>query len=140
VALNNFGLRAGEKERKAMAVTVTYIFNDPAQGTSVLGSTTPPTANQAAMIQKIVAQVVWIDSDTVASVTHNWGLGASAPTFLDPMIISELLAANVVGGTNYPVFIYGRTNTNVTTITKLAAAGSGGTYAFTFRRPGSAWL
>ena len=54
----------------AGAVTVTYPY-------PLAGTTAAPTATQAASTNMIVAQVAWADADTLALVTHNFGLGTT---------------------------------------------------------------
>lgn len=108
--------------------------------TALLNSTTPPTAQQASTVQKIVAQVNFLAADTQALITHNFGLGASAPVFFDPQVIAEFAAGGVsANGTFLPAFTYDRTNTNVLKVNKVSTAlGSDCTVNLTIRRPYSA--
>lgn len=101
------------------------------------GSATPPTAQQAAQVQKQTAQVVLADADTQALFTHNMGLDASAPAFFEPEIFyyPQLTTA---GGTYLTGLTFDVTNTNVVKVNKANFLGSGGTFIVTVRRPHSA--
>ena len=67
----------------AAGVTITYPY-------PIGGTTTPPTAVQAASCNMIVAQAVLLDADTLAVITHNFNL--ATVDFLSPNL----------GGTNNP--------------------------------------
>lgn len=112
------------------AVVVTYCT--PIMGTP---GTTPPTANQAALVPEQQAQISWGDADTQAIFIHNWGLPNSFPTFLWPqVIINQATGANSFA----TQFTIGLANTNQVYITKIGvAAGQGGTYSVYLRRPHS---
>lgn len=118
--------------------TVTYFVGGQVQ---IVGSTTPPTGAQAVTVPKMTCQVNWAIADTQAWLTHNWGLGASAPSFYDPEITGPLpIQGPVGGGTNMPFFSFDVTNTNVVKVNKLGVAGTDGTYNFILRRPHSTGL
>ena len=119
-----------------MSVTVNYFVRGGV--TTINGSTTPPTAQQAAQVMKQAAQVIMLDTDTQALFTHNWGLDASAPTYWEPEILGpQAQGPSQVAGTWVPNFSYDLTNTNVVKINKVSFLGSGGTFFFTLRRPQS---
>ncbi len=110
-----------------------YCVGGPAQ---LVQSTTPPTAQQAAQVQKIVAIVGMGTADTQALITHNWGLGAGAPAQLDPEIIGPIwLTGPVGGGTQAPSITFDVTNTNVVKANKLGVAGTDGYFYVILRRP-----
>lgn len=109
-------------------------------GVLLNGSATPPTAVQASQIPTLKVQIVFIDANTQATITHNWGLDASAPTYLDPEIWYWLQNSTdgAPGATWLPVLTFDLTNTNVVLVNKIAGAAAtptGGTYIITLRRP-----
>jgi hypothetical protein len=120
-----------------MAVSVQYYCRG-ASGVLINGSTTPPTAVQASQLQKQTALIIMTaDADLQALFTHNWGLDASAPTYLEPEILgptAQLVGANT---TMMPAFTFDLTNTNVVKVNKLSQVGTNGTYIVTLRRPWS---
>jgi hypothetical protein len=98
-----------------MAVTVTYQL--PVSGT------TPPTAAQVAAA--VNATVAWADADTTALVTHNFGLSNAEITALFPLVDISIDSSSA--GTVNGVITTARTS-NVLTLAKASAAGSGGTF------------
>lgn len=106
----------------------------------LFGSTTPPSAAQAQQVPKMMVQVSFAVADVQALLTHNFGLGASAPGFGDPEVICMPVVGPVGGGTAMPFFSYDLTNTNVVKVNKLGVAGTDGTYNFILRRPHSTGL
>lgn len=118
-----------------MAVTVTWF----SRGGVVLlnGSTTAPTATQASQLQKqsVIAQF-GADTDVQALITHNWGLDASAPTYLEPEIF-VVAQTTVANNTVLPNFTFDLSNTNVVKMNKLSSGGTAGNYIVTLRRPQS---
>jgi hypothetical protein len=130
-----------EKKEEAMAATVLYYVGGDAQ---IVGSTTPPTGaqlNGPGGVSKITVVIGMLLSDTVATVTHNFGLGASAPTFYDPEIIGpNWINGPVGGGTNVPLVTFSIPNTNTVQFNKLGVAGTDGTFAVILRRPHSTGL
>jgi hypothetical protein len=111
------------------AVSVTYYIN----GIPINGSTTAPTAIQASQAMKQSARVVFgVTADAQALFTHNWGLSASAPGYLEPEILVDLISTT----TYYPLLTFDRTNTNVLAINKPATDGPT-TIVVTIRRPHS---
>jgi hypothetical protein len=116
-----------------MAVTVLYYLAGQIQ---IQGSTTPPTGAQAAVFPTVTCQVNWAIADTQASLTHNFGLGASAPGFYEPEVIGPVFIQGPLGGgTNMPLYTFDWTNTNVLKVNKLGVAGTEGTFMVYIRRP-----
>lgn len=111
--------------------TVTYCWPGGASGQS----TTAPTAIQASQVNLQTALVAMGDSETFALFTHNWGLPASFPTFLFPLIHYHQADIGVGPSTQLGNLTFNISNTNVITINKLAAVGSGGTFVVTLMRP-----
>ena len=103
----------------------------------LINNTNPPSAQLAGTVQKIVAVVNFATADAQQLVTHNWGLGASSPTFFDPQIFVEFAAGGVSAvGTFLPAFTYDRSITNVVKINKVSSAvGSDCTVNVLLRRP-----
>jgi hypothetical protein len=122
-----------------MSVTVNY-FARGASGIQINGSTTAPTAVQASALEEMVAQVVMLDADTQALITHNWGFDVSAPTYFDaPQILMPWNQGPAQpAGTWLPNFTFDITNTNVVKMNKLNFLGTGGTFMLILRRPWSA--
>ena len=113
----------------------------PGGGVLINGSATPPTAQQASQCPMMKVQIIWNIADTQATITHNWGLDASAVTYFDPEIIAECQnGSGTASGTWLPMLTFDRTNTNVILVNKLAGAaavGNAGTFLITLRRPHS---
>lgn len=98
--------------------TVTVTYNIRGGGVTIKASTTPPTAAQAAQVQKQSAVVAFgATADVQALFTHNWGLDASAPTYYEP----EILLYQLLDGTYAPSLTFDVTNTNVVAINKLGS-------------------
>jgi hypothetical protein len=115
------------------AVTVTYyVRGGPV---TINGSTTPATAQQASQVQKQSAIVVFgVTADVACTFTHNWGLDASAPTYIEPEILYEFLSTALT--TFSPLITFDRSNTNAVFINK-PATGDACTLRVTLRRPQS---
>jgi hypothetical protein len=114
------------------AVTVSYFIRGP--GVQINGSTTAPTATQAAQVYKQSAVVVFgVTSDAQALFTHNWGLDVSAPTFYEPEL---LMVAALSLNTYQPAFTFDWTNSNVFIVNK-AATDAPTKVLITLRRPHS---
>lgn len=128
----------------AGVVTVTYPY-------PLAGTTTAPTAAQAQTpgFNMIVAQVVWQDADTLALVTHSFGLGtvdALAPNVggtINPPTTGQLfpkvtITPIVQQATNSfyvpPTVTVGQ---NTITLGKVSITGSGSTLAVYIERPHS---
>jgi hypothetical protein len=117
-----------------MAVNVTYYVRGV--GVAVNGSGTPATQAQAQQVYKQSAIVVFgVTGDIAATFTHNWGLDASAPTFIDPEILYEFLSTALTTFT--PLITFDRSNTNAVFINK-PSTGDACTLRVTLRRPHSA--
>lgn len=114
------------------AVSVTYYIKG-GNGVRINGSTTAPTAQQAQQCMKQSAIVVFgVTADAQALFTHNWGLDASAPTYIEPEIMMDPLSTT----TYWPLITFDRTNTNVLAINKPATDGPT-TIRVIIRRPHS---
>lgn len=121
-------------------VTVTYPY-------PLAGTTAPPTAVQAASTNMIVAQVVLADADTLAVVTHSFGL--LTVDFLSPNLggtvqppttgqlfpkvtITPLATAAAISFFIPPTVTLGQ---NTITLGKGSVTGSGSTLAVYIERP-----
>lgn len=111
--------------------TVTYCWPGGASGPS----TTNPTATQASQVNLQTAVVAMGDTETFAYFTHNWGLPASFPTFLFPLIFSRVSDLGVGVNTFATALTFNITNTNVVIINKISSVGSGGSFIVTMMRP-----
>jgi hypothetical protein len=114
-------------------VTVTYCWPGGATG----NTTTAPAAAAASAVNTQTVKVAMADSDTSAVIVHNWGLPASFPSFLFPIITYYQDTIGVGPSTDLPTLTFDLSNTNQVTITKLNAVGSGGTYRVFLSRPAS---
>ena len=102
-----------------MAVTVTY--NVRGGNTTIVSNTTGPTTAQAAQVQRQAAIVAFgADSDTQAVFTHNWGLDASAPGYLEPNICYYRTSLPAT----FADVTFDVSNTNVVKINKANVTGS----------------
>jgi hypothetical protein len=91
---------------------------------SVQGTTTGPTAAQAASTVEVSATIVAsADADTAATVTHNWGLSTAALALGHPWVILEPLLSEAL--TALSAWTITTKTLNVVTLTKLASTGSG---------------
>ena len=114
------------------AVSVTYYIKG-GNGVRINGSTTGPTGSQAAQCMKQSAVVVFgVTADAQALFTHNWGLDASAPGYIEPEIMMDPLSST----TSWPLITFDRTNTNVLAINK-PATDAPTTIRVVIRRPHS---
>ena len=115
-----------------MAVTVTYYVRGG--NTLINGSTTAPTAAQASQVHKQSAVVVFGVAGDVANAlfTHNWGLDASAPGYLEPEVNAEPISST----TSFPMISFFRANTNVLQVMRVAG-DTATTILVTLRRPHS---
>lgn len=126
----------------AGAVTVTYPY-------PLAGTTAAPTAAQSSAFNTIVAQLVWADADTLALITHSFGLGtvdALAPNAggtINPPTTGQLFPEVVLTPINTaaaisfyipPTVTVGQ---NTVTIGKGSVTGSNGTMAVYIHRPHS---
>lgn len=95
--------------------------------------TTPPTAAQVARKSMVTAQVSMVDTSTTVVITHNLGLTTAQLASLFPLVTVNVETP----GTAIPSFVIARTNSVSITLSKLSAAGSGGTYTVVIQRPNS---
>lgn len=92
-----------------------------------------PTAAQMFPLSLLTAQVSVVDTSLTVVVTHNMALTAAQLASLFPLVqvIAQTPGTAIVS--------FGVTlATNTITLTKLSAAGSGGTYIVSVQRPNSA--
>ena len=121
-----------------MAATVLYSVGGTTQ---TQNNTNPPTGAQASQAPKIVVTVGMLLADTVATITHNFGLGASGPSFYDPEVVGPVwINGPLGGGTNVPLITFTWVNTNILQANKLGVAGTDGTFIIYLRRPHSTGL
>lgn len=92
---------------------------------------TGPTVAQAMNCNMVVAEVVCTDADTTAVITHNWQTSTANLAFFFPIIQYYIGTA----GTANPILSFALTNSLIVTMTKVSAAGSGGTYVVVLQRP-----
>lgn len=109
-----------------MASTVTYQY-------PVSATTVAPTAAQAGTTSIITASVQLGDTDTTATVTHNWGMTAAQNTALFPNV--NIQQSNTPT-TAIPVVV-ATLGTNTITLTKASATGSSTTVIVTVMKPHS---
>lgn len=112
--------------------TVTYCWPGGATGPT----TTNPTATQASQVNLQTAIVSMGDTETFALFTHNWGLPASFPTFLFPLIFYRQSDLGIGVQTFAAALTFNIvSSTNVITINKISSIGSGGSFIVTLMRP-----
>jgi hypothetical protein len=108
-----------------LAATATVTYLEPAA--------TAPTTTQASHSPQVVAQVVFGDADTTATITHDFVLSTAQLALLRPWLIVVGLSI----GTAYPALSWAL-NTNTVVCTKgNTSTGSGGTYEVIIERPGA---
>jgi hypothetical protein len=121
-------------------VTVTYASFQDGSGPhqAYTGGTTAPTATQSQTVNAVVVQLTMGDTETTATITHNFGLTAAQAAALQPYIQWYISSLTTNTGT-WPLFLaFALTNTNVVTVTKATDTGTGGVYTVIIRRPYSA--
>lgn len=109
-----------------MASTVTYQY-------PVSATTVAPTTAQAGTTSIITASVQMGDTDTTATLTHNWGLTAGQNTALFPIYHAYLTNTPT---TALPITV-SALGTNTVTLAKASATGSSVTTTVTLQRPHS---
>jgi len=115
-----------------IAGTVTQTYAYPGSGT------VPATAAQAAGTNFQSVQVSFADADTVATVTHNWGLGTAGAFPNTAQFLPQVALVWSTAGTAFPALGVAWTNGNTLTLSKgSTATGSGGTVVVSMRRPHS---
>lgn len=115
-----------------IAGTVVQTYAYPGSGT------VPATAAQAAGTNFQSAQVSFADADTVATVTHNWGLGTTGAFPNTGQFLPQVTLNWGTAGTAFAALAVAWTNGNSFTISKgNTTTGSGGTVVVSMRRPHS---
>lgn len=115
-----------------LGTTITYLF-------PVASTTTAPTAIESSRVPTVVAQVVFVDADTTAALTHNFGIATAAgfaglqPNIAQgfPQVILDWIATSTVVAT----IGYTNTSGNVVTLTKASLLGTAGTMFVTISKP-----
>ena len=129
-------LLLGLLESELGVVVVTYTWPILTTGTT----TVAPTASQMASVPVLTAQVFFADTDTIATVVHNWGLPGSFNTAGFPIVIMTKSlggASDSSFATNFTIGL----STNSVTINKIGlGTGQGGTYFVTLLRTSGPWL
>jgi hypothetical protein len=93
-----------------------------------------PTSAQAVDFNTQISRVVMADGDTVAVLTHNWGISAAQLAAFFPLI--SFYVQNI--GSTAPPVSFALTDSNTVTLNKTGTTGSGGTYVVSLFRPYSA--
>jgi len=118
-------------------VTVTYASFQDGSGPHLAfsGGVTPPTAAQSQTVNAVVADVVMLDAETTATITHNLAVSTRQLAALQPYVTVGIVS----GGTAAPVLAYALTDVNTVTLNKTGTitTGTGGTYRVVIRRPHS---
>jgi hypothetical protein len=121
--------------------TTVVTYGWPATGTVA------PTVTQAMNQNSITAQVSMLNTDTVATIVHNWGAAAIAvnpnssteignwPTELFPFVIVNIDSTATT--TVQPLFQVSVADTNQVVITKNTTVGTQGTFDVVLIRPHS---
>ena len=107
-----------------MAATIYY-------ASPVIG-TTAPTTVQAFVVNSISATMFMGDTDTLVTLTHNFGLSTTANTNLQPWMsvqVGQVPASATVANFGFTL------GTNTVTINKVSATGSGGVFNVICQRP-----
>lgn len=95
-----------------------------------------PTSQQAVSCNTQIARVVMGDTDTIAVLTHNWGLTAAQAAQFLPLI--KWYVENI--GATFPPVSFTLTDTNTVSVNKVATTGSGCTLVVALERPLSSTL
>ena len=107
-----------------MAATVNYQW-------PVANTTVAPTAAQSNYL--VNGTFNWLDADTTVTITHNFGLSAAEVTALFPLINLQIDSTNTGTGLQSGTIAVSKA-TNTVTLTKVSAAGTGGTWQFTLQK------
>ena len=107
-----------------MAVTVTYQW-------PVANTTVAPTAAQSNYL--VNGTFNWADADTIATITHNFGLSTAEITALFPVTTLVIDSTNTGTGLQAGTIAISKA-TNTVTLTKPSAAGTGGTWQFSLMK------
>jgi hypothetical protein len=95
-----------------------------------------PTSAQAVSCNTQISRVVLADADTVAVLTHNWGLTAAQAAAFLPLV--SYYVENI--GATFPPVSFTLTDTNTVSVNKTATTGSGSTLVVVLQRPLSSTL
>jgi hypothetical protein len=128
-----------EGPRKEKEKRMNTLYSVRGDSVTILASTTAPTATQASQVQLITALVGLLDADTGASISHNWGLDASAPGYNRPVISWYPTLQGPIGGSFLPMITFDNTNTNVLKINKAGTVGSALSLVVQLRKGDSPW-
>lgn len=107
-----------------MAVTVSY--NWP-----LAGGTVPPTAAQSNYL--VMGTFNYLDADTQVVLTHNFALAAAEITAGFPIVTLDIDSTNTGTGLQAGTIAV-LLATNTVTLTKVSAAGTGGTWKFALQK------
>ncbi len=99
-----------------------------------VAGTTAPTAAQVASLSLVTAQVSFVDTSLTVTVKHNFGTTLAQGSNQFPLVIVN----SQTPGTAIPFIAVALTDSNTITLSKLSAAGSGGTYVVAILRPNTA--
>ena len=111
----------------AAVIPTLYFARSGIPGGTVLlnGSATPPTSIQASQIPVLKVQMQMTAGVIQGTITHNWGLDKSSPTYFDPELWYVVQNFSDAGGGSYvPLLTFDLTNTNVILVNKLAGVGA----------------
>lgn len=138
IARNRFEWRRFWASELGAVIPTLYFARSGIPGGPVLinGSSTAPTAIQASQIPVLKVQMVMTDGVIQGTITHNWGLDKSSPTYFDPLIwyVVQNSTDGAPGATWMPMLTFDLTNTNVVLVNKIvgaAATPTGATYLIT---------
>lgn len=116
--------------------TVTYGWPVPTGTTGFV--TTPPTAANSANTKVVLAQIAWVDADTAATVTHNWGMNVTF-TFPFPNTaqnLPEVILNYIAYQTGAPAALsVSAFNSNNIVVSKTNLASTAGTVSVVMRLP-----
>ena len=127
IARNRFQWRDFWRSELAAVVGTFYFARSGIPGGSVLinGSATAPTAIQASQIPILKCQMVFNAGQIQGTITHNWGLDKSSPTYFDPELWYVVQNFSDAGSGSYvPLLTFDLTNTNVVLVNKLAGVAA----------------
>ena len=99
-----------------------------------VAGTTAPTAAQMFGLSLLTAQVSFVDTSTSVVLTHNMAISLANGSNQFPIVIPVAQTP----GTAIPALAVALTSSNTITISKLSAAGSGGTFQISVLRPNTA--
>lgn len=97
----------------------------------VANTTVAPTAAQSNYL--VNGTLSWLDADTTATITHNFGLSAAEITALFPLVSLIIDSTNTGTGLQAGTIAVSKA-ANTITLTKVSAAGTGGTWQFALQK------